>query len=46
MNLDDLIITCFCVIDDLLPQVLEGKRLRQRGPMPKVTDSEVSVICQ
>ena len=41
MSLDELIIAWFCVIDDLLPQVTEGKRLRQRGPMPKLADSEV-----
>lgn len=41
MNLDDFIITCFCVIDEMLPAVTKGKRLRQRGPMPKLADSEV-----
>jgi hypothetical protein len=41
MSLDDLIIAWFCVIDDLLPKVTEGKRLRQRGPAPKLADSEV-----
>jgi Transposase DDE domain len=41
MNLDDFIITCFCLIDDVLPSILKGKRLRTRGPMPKLTDSEV-----
>lgn len=41
MSLDELIIAWFCVIDDLLPKVIEGKRLRQRGPAPKLADSEV-----
>jgi hypothetical protein len=41
MNLDELIIACFCVIDDQLPCILKGKRLRTRGPMPKLMDSEV-----
>lgn len=41
MNLDELIIACFCVIDDLVPSVTGGKRLRQRGPLPKLADSEV-----
>ena len=41
MSLDDLIIAWFCLIDDLLPQVTGGQRLRQRGPQPKLTDSEV-----
>ena len=29
------------MIDDLLPTVTKGKRVRERGPMPKLTDSEV-----
>ena len=41
MNLDDCIITCFCLIDEMLPQVTKGERLRGRGPMPKLSDSEV-----
>ncbi len=41
MDLDDLILTCFCVIDEMLPTATKGKRLRARGPMPKLADSEV-----
>lgn len=41
MNLDDFIITCFCVIDEMLLVVTKGKRSRERGPMPKLADSEV-----
>ena len=41
MNLDDFSITCFCVIDEMLPEETQGKRPRQRGPMPKLADSEV-----
>ena len=41
MNLDDFIITCFCLLDELVPQATKGKRLRERGPMPKLSDSEV-----
>lgn len=44
MNLDDFIIACFCLIDDHLPVVLKGKPLRQRGPSPKLLDSEVITI--
>jgi len=44
MNPDDFMITCFCVIDEMLPTVTKGKRLRARGPMPKLTDSEVVTI--
>ncbi len=41
MNLDDFIITCFCLIDEMLPEAVKGKRVRQRGPLPKLADSEV-----
>jgi len=41
MNLDDFIITCFCLIDEMVPTVTKGTRLRQRGPMPQLADSEV-----
>jgi hypothetical protein len=41
VDLDTFIVTIYCAIDDALPQVLGGERLRQRGPAPVVTDSEV-----
>src|SRR5258708_6629516 len=41
MNLDDFSITCFCTIDEILPIVTKGKRLRERGQRPKLADSEV-----
>ena len=41
MNLDDFIITCFCWIDDRMLMLTQNQRLRQRGPMPKLSDSEV-----
>lgn len=44
MSLDDFIITCFCWIDDALPIVMQGKKLRQAGPHPKLSDSEVLTI--
>ena len=44
MNLDDFIITCFCLLDEMLPAATKGKRLRQRGPQPKLADSEVVTI--
>lgn len=37
MDLDTLIVTIFCLIDD----ALEGQRLRQRGPQPQLSDAEV-----
>jgi hypothetical protein len=44
MGLDDFSITCFCVIDEMLPTATKGQRLRERGPMPKLTESEVSTM--
>jgi hypothetical protein len=41
MNLDDFIITCFCWIDDRISMLTHHQRLRKRGPMPKLSDSEV-----
>lgn len=41
MDLDDLIITVFCVVDEAIPVALNGQRLRQRGPAPRLYDSEV-----
>jgi len=40
MNLDDFIITCFCWIDDQMAILTQNRRLRQRGPLPKLSDSE------
>jgi len=41
MNLDDLIIAWFCLIDDLVPLTTEKEHLRQSGPEPTLADSEV-----
>lgn len=41
MDLDTLIVTVFCYLDDALPAVLGRHRLRQRGPQPTLADSEV-----
>jgi hypothetical protein len=41
MSIDDFIIAVFCLIDDNLEKILKGKPLRQRGRVPKLTDSEV-----
>lgn len=43
MDLDNLIITVFCMIDDAMKQ-LQEPRLRQRGPQPLLADSEVLTI--
>ena len=44
MDLDDFIITTFCMIDDTMKDILGSRRLRQRGPNPVLTDSEVLTI--
>lgn len=41
MSIADFIIAVFCLIDDELKKMLNGKRLRQRGPSPGLHDSEV-----
>lgn len=41
MDLDTLIISIFCRLDDTLKTLFQGQRLRQRGPMPVLSDSEV-----
>lgn len=41
MDLDTLIITAFVTIDDALAACLGSGQLRQRGPKPQLSDSEV-----
>jgi hypothetical protein len=41
VDLDNLIITVFCVIDDAMKELFQEHRLRARGPDPLLTDSEV-----
>jgi len=41
VDLETFIVTTYCLIDDALATVLDGQRLRQRGPMPILADSEV-----
>jgi hypothetical protein len=41
MPIEDFIITVFCVIDDELEKMLDGRKLRERGRHPTLTDSEV-----
>jgi hypothetical protein len=41
MNLDDFIITCFCLNEEMMPMIIKDQRLRARGPAPKLSDSEV-----
>jgi hypothetical protein len=41
MDLDDFMITIFCANDEALPAAVGDRRLRQRGPEPRLADSEV-----
>jgi hypothetical protein len=41
MPIEDFIIFVFCWVDDNLKNILKQKSLRQRGFLPKLTDSEV-----
>lgn len=41
MNLDTFIITCFCLIDEMVPVVINDHCLRACGPAPRLCDSEV-----
>jgi hypothetical protein len=40
VDLSTFVVTVFCLIDEWI----EGKKLRQRGPSPKLSDSEVLTI--
>ncbi len=44
MDLETFIVATYCLIDEALDTVLAGQRLRQRGPMPILADSEVLTI--
>lgn len=44
MDLDTLIVTVFCLVDDTLPAALDGQPLRQRGPQPLLSDAEVLTV--
>lgn len=41
MDLDVFIVTTYCLIDEAIPALLAGRRLRQRGPAPILADREV-----
>jgi hypothetical protein len=44
VDLETFIVATYCLIDEALDTVLAGQRLRQRGPMPILADSEVLTI--
>lgn len=41
MDLDIFIISIFCLIDDAMKTLINNQKLRERGPKPLLTDSEV-----
>ncbi len=44
MSLDDCMIASFCLIDDTLPSIVKGKRLRSHRHRPKLAESEVIAV--
>jgi hypothetical protein len=44
MDTNTFIIEVYCLVDDSLKTILDGKRLRSRGPLPTLSDSEVLTI--
>jgi len=44
MDTTTFVVEVFCITDDFLKEFLQGKRLRARGPMPTLKDSEVLTI--
>ena len=44
MDLDDFIVTTFCLVDDALNLFTQQHPLRQRGPAPPLADSEVLTL--
>jgi hypothetical protein len=44
LDIETFIVTVFCMIDDSLPTLFASCRLRQRGPRPRLADSEVLTI--
>jgi len=44
MDLDTFIIAAFCLVDDALKTLLKDQPLRQRGPAPRLADSEVLTL--
>ncbi len=41
MDLDDFIVTTYCLMDETISTILGGRRLRQRGPQPILADTEM-----
>lgn len=44
MDLDNIIINFFCLIDDAKKEIVKEQKIRQRGPKPVMDDSEIMTI--
>ena len=44
MQLDELIITIYCQIEDFVKTHFPARSLRRRGPLPRLSDSEVMTM--
>nr|MBA2617748.1 IS982 family transposase [Rubrobacter sp.] len=44
MDLDTFIVAVYCLVDDLMEELLGGQRLRKRGPDPTLDDREVLTV--
>ena len=44
MDLDPFLLATFCLVDDIMDDILGHKRLRQRGPAPTLADREVITL--
>ena len=41
MDKENFVIRAYCIVDDFFQKSLGSRKLRQRGPAPKLSDSEV-----
>ena len=41
MNLETFIVTVYCEVDDFIRENYQARQLRERGPLPQLSDSEV-----
>jgi hypothetical protein len=41
MSMEDFIIAVYCLVDELLKNVIRNKKLRGRGFQPRLSDSEM-----
>lgn len=44
MNLNDFIVNLYCEVDDFMKNFFPARKLRTRGPLPQMADSEILTI--